>query len=480
MPSLYFYDLETSGFNPKEARIVQFAGQRVNQKLEPIGQPHNVLITQTDDSLPDPGAVFVTKITPQQTWADGMREAEFLELFHKEIAVPDTVFIGYNTIRFDDEFMRYLHFRNFYDPYEWQWQEGRSRWDLLDAVRMTRALRPDGIVWPFDSQGRPSNRLELLTASNNLSHTSAHDALSDVMATIELARLLQRKQPKLFDYLMRLRNKEEVKKIVESGRPFVYTSGRYPSEFEKTTLAVYLAAHPHRSAAALVYDLRCDPKSLARLTPAQIAEAWYPKTFDEKQPPFPVKTLAYNRCPAIAPLGTLDVSAQKRLHIDIDATCHLHLDRLRAMTEWPERLFEALEIMQTHRQTQIFADNQEAESLLYDGFYPEADRKLLSHFRQSQPESLAKYIDKFQDPRLKALVLPYKARNFPKSLTTEEKQQWEEYRQRKLFDGGNKSRLAKFLAQLEELSKVPALTAEQGYLLEEMQLFAQSLVPASH
>src|SRR5690349_9052079 len=196
--SFFFYDLETSGVSPFGGRIMQFAGRRTTLDLRPAGEPVNVLIQLTPDVLPDPDAILITGITPQQANADGMTEAAFLRQFSEEISLPGTIFVGFNSVRFDDEFMRGLHYRNFYDPYEWQWQDGRSRWDLLDMVRMTRALRPDGIKWPFDIKGKPSNRLELLTGLNKLEHAHAHDALSDVEATIAVARMIYAKETKLF------------------------------------------------------------------------------------------------------------------------------------------------------------------------------------------------------------------------------------------------------------------------------------------
>ena len=208
--SFFFYDLETSGVNPRGSRIMQFAGQRTDMELKPIGEPFNMLIKLTDEVLPDPDAVLIHGTTPQQTVADGISEAEFVSLFNKEVSKPNTIFIGFNSIRFDDEFMRFLFYRNFNDPYEWQWKDGRGRWDLLDVSRMTRALRPEGIKWPFAPDGKPSNRLELLSSINKLDHDNAHDALSDVNATIALARLIRDKQPKLFDYLLSLRTKQAV------------------------------------------------------------------------------------------------------------------------------------------------------------------------------------------------------------------------------------------------------------------------------
>ena len=256
MKTFFFYDLETSGLYPREDRIMQFAGQRTDMELAPVGEPVNILVKMTDDALPSPGAINVTKITPQQTLMDGMSEAEFCKYIIEEIFVPETVAVGYNTVRFDDEFMRAILWRNFYDAYEWEWKDGRSRWDMLDVVRLTRALRPEGIKWPFKDDGKPTNRLELLTKLNGLSHEHAHDALSDVYATIAVAKLIKEKQPELFKFLFSIRNKNDVKKIVnlDEKKPFVYASGRYASEFNKTTVAFPLTSG--RNGNVLVYDLR--------------------------------------------------------------------------------------------------------------------------------------------------------------------------------------------------------------------------------
>src|SRR3954451_6576935 len=108
--SFFFYDLETSGFDPRSARIMQFAGQRTDMDLQPIGEPVNVLIKLTPDVLPEPDAILLTGITPQQTIADGVTEAEFLKLFYDQVVQPDTTFMGFNTIRFDDKFMHFLNY----------------------------------------------------------------------------------------------------------------------------------------------------------------------------------------------------------------------------------------------------------------------------------------------------------------------------------------------------------------------------------
>jgi exodeoxyribonuclease-1 len=298
--TFYFYDLETSGFNPRVSRIMQFAGQRTDLDLNPIGEPDNILIKITPDTLPDPDAILVTGITPQATLNDGITEAEFCKYLISDVSTPDTVMVGFNNVRFDDEFLRYTLWRNFYDAYEWHWKDGCSRWDMLDVVRMTRALRPKGIEWPYAPDGKASNRLELLSSVNKLEHESAHDALSDVNATIAVAKLIKYKQPKLFDYLLSLRNKRNVTTLVTKGDPLVYCSGRYPSEYEKTTIAVMVGQHPDKGA-ALMYDLRVDPDEFTKLSSQKLAELW--NAWGKDAPYFPVKALSYNKCPAIAPLA---------------------------------------------------------------------------------------------------------------------------------------------------------------------------------
>ena len=473
--SIFFYDLETSGLNPREARIMQIAGQRTNLKMEPIGEPVNILIKLTPEVLPDPDAIMVTGITPQSTLVDGVTEAEFLKIFYEEIAIPGTIFAGYNTVRFDDEFMRFLNYRNFYDAYEWQWKEERSRWDLLDVVRMTRALRPDGIEWPFSPDGKPSNRLELLTAVNKLDHANAHDALSDVNATIAVAKLIHTKQSKLFEYLLSMRGKKKVAELVETGEPFVYTSGKYPSEFEKTTITVLLAKHP-KNHGALVYDLRHDPEEFLKHSPKDLVTRWA-YTRDENAPArLPVKTLQYNRCPAIAPLGVLDDASQKRVKLDMK-TVAAHRAKLRAHPDFAKRVLEAVALMDK-QQAAFLTHEQDVDGQLYDDFIADADKNMMRAVRAAKPEELDSYIPNLKDQRLKALLPLYKARNYPQSLSPEEREAWERFCAQRLVGGGQQSRLAKFFGRLQALSVQPGITQKQQYLLEELRLYGESIMPA--
>ncbi|HWT56091.1 MAG TPA: exodeoxyribonuclease I [Candidatus Microsaccharimonas sp.] len=471
--SFFFYDLETSGINPREQRIMQFAGQRTDMNLEPIGEPFNIVIKLTSDVLPEPEAVLLTGITPQQTISEGVTEAEFLKVFEAEIATPDTIFVGFNTVRFDDEFVRYTRYRNFYDAYDWQWKDGRSRWDILDLSRMTRALRPEGIEWPFTEDGVPTNKLELITKLNGLDHEHAHDALNDVLATIAVAKLIRDKQPKLFDFLLNVRDKKSVATLVNAGAPFVYSSGKYGNDVSKTAVVSKVADDISKQG-ALVYDLRFDPDEFTSLSVKELVELWrWKKEPDAKR--LPVKSMKFNRCPAVAPISVVDQASQQRLGVDT-ATWQANFAKLRAATDFPAKLREAQALMESERTREFMNESQPVDAQLYDGFIGDHDANLQRVVRAAEPAKLADLASDFHDARLKALLPLYKARNFPEALDSEERAAWDGFCAQKLFDGGNASQMAKYFERLADCATKPEYQDKQ-FLLEELQLYGQSIMP---
>ncbi len=451
---------------------MQFAGQRTTLDLKLIGEPHNHLVKLSEDVLPDADALLVTGITPQQTISEGLTEVEFLKLFTEEISTPGTIFVGYNSIRFDDEFMRYLHYRNYYDPYEWQWQDGRSKWDLLDVVRMTRALRPDGIQWPVDSTGVASNRLELLTGVNDIKHVGAHDALADVNAVIDLARLIRAKQPKLFDFLLSIRDKKQVALLAGGDQPFVYTSGRYSSEFDKTTVVGALAEYPAKQG-LLVFDLRYNPADFTKLTPAEIAQAMT-RRWDDDGLKMPIKTLKYNKCPAIAPLSVLDKSSLARLKLDPKQIQEHH--QAMQSSQLAGAVLEAMKMVEKQNQARFIEDELDVDNRLYEGFFADTDKGQMQELRSASKDQLVEMSPSFEDQRLTALWPLYKARNFPTTLSDEQRQTWESFCHRKLLGGKNASRAAKFFGRLGELEQTK-LSDKQRYVLTELRLYAESILP---
>lgn len=447
---------------------MQFAGQRTDMDLNPVGEPYNILVSLNNDTLPSPEALMVTGISPQKTVDEGYTEAEFAKILTEEIFTEDTIAVGFNNIRFDDEFVRHLLWRNFYDPYEWTYKDNRSRWDLLDVVRMTRALRPDGIEWPVDSEGKPTNRLELITKANGIAHENAHDALSDVDALIDVTKLIAAKQPQLFGYLLKMRHKKEVQQLVnlDDKKPFVYASGRYSNEWHKTTVAFPITSAPNSN--VLVYDLRHDPSSFVAMSEDELAKNVFATWDDRKADDFvalPVKVLQYNRCPAVAPLGVLEQDdGWRRIGLDND-TIIQHMKVLLANPQFVERLRSVYE------RKREFTASSDPEAQLYDGFLNDRDRLRVETVRNAQERELADMHPDFSDDRLPPLLLHYKARNFPKTLSDAEAIMWETWRSARLH-----MQLPKVLQSMQRLSA--HASDDQQFILQEIQLWIESTLPA--
>lgn len=466
--TFFFYDLETSGLNSRDARIMQFAGIRTDMELQQIGEPYNFLIKLSDDVLPSPEALMVTGITPQQTVAEGYSEADASKILNNEVFTTDTIAVGFNNIRFDDEFTRHLFWRNFYDPYEWSWKDGRSRWDILDVVRMTRALRPDGIDWPVDENGVATNRLELIAKQNGVNHVKAHDALSDVEALIAVTKLIKNKQPQLYDYLLKMRDKNEIKKLVnlDNKQPFVYSSGKYESSYNKTTVAFPLTSGKNNN--LIVYDLRYDPSPFLNMSPKDLAKRFF-ATWEEKQADnfekLPVKELQYNRAPAVAPMGVLSQNdGWKKISLD-EATITKHKSILLSTPEFAENIRSLFE------NREEFKKSLDPEGQLYDGFVPDIDKIRVEAIRNADAKKLADFHPDFVDERLSPLLLHYKARNFPSSLSEGETVMWEAWRSQRIS-----SLMPDFVKSLQEIASQVS-DNNKIFVLQELQLWAESITP---
>lgn len=474
MRTFFFYDLETSGFSARYDRIMQFAGQRTNDELEPIGQPVNLLVKLTDDILPSPGAVLTTHITPQMTVADGISEADFCRYFLEQVATPDTTILGYNSTRFDDEFIRHTLWCNFHDPYQWAWAEGRDRWDLLDVTRLVRALRPEGINWPTK---RVAETDQLITTvnlvdmakCNGFENDNAHDALADVKALINLARLLRQSQPTMWRYLLDHHDKRSILNIITPSqpKPFVYASGRYSSSYQKTTVATVIA-EGRTPNSYLVWDLRYDPVDFTSLSEAEILSNLAADRATRRQDnfvPVPIKELSINKCPAVAPLGVLDSASEVRISLSrTEAMKHYH--QLNSQAGLAKRLTKVW------RKRPAFPPASDVEGKLYDSFTPKSDQAKIRLVAAADSTGLADLHPNFTDERLDELLFRYKARQYPASLSESEEERWRKFRRAKLE--------RELPAYLSELSKLASSLAADQFILEELQLWAESIAPVDY
>lgn len=469
MTSIFWYDYETTGINPRCDRAVQVAGIRTDADLNEIDQPLNLYCQPADDILPHPMACLITGITPGRLEDRGLGEAEFMTRTHAQLAQPGTCGAGYNSLRFDDEVTRYSLYRNFFDPYAREWQGSNTRWDLIDVVRAAYALRPEGIVWP-EEEGRVTLKLERLTAANGIDHGQAHDALSDVRATIALARLIRDKQPKLYEWLFKLRTKQRVLDQVRLLQPMVHISGRFSAARHYLGVVLPLAWHPKNRNALIVCDLHFDPQPLLDMDAGALRQLLYTRREDlpAGQLPIGLKLIHVNRCPVVAPMNVLRAQDQARLQLDMPEYHERAARLIEAAQVWQDKLTAIYA-------SEDFTPSEDPEQQLYDGFLGERDRQLCERVRLSDPEQLGKEAWPFDDARLPELLFRYRARNFPHTLSVQEQQRWQLFCQQRLSDPakGAPLTLEGFMMAAQELSR--SATPAQLKLLDEWQRYALRL-----
>ncbi|KQN56091.1 exonuclease I [Pseudomonas sp. Leaf48] len=470
MTSIFWYDYETTGINPRCDRPLQMAGLRTDFDLNEVDEPVNLYCRPSDDILPHPAACAITGITPAILAEHGLSEADFMTRVHAQLAAPGTCGAGYNTLRFDDEMTRYSLYRNFFDPYAREWQGGNSRWDLIDVVRAAYGLRPDGIHWPTDEEGRVTLKLERLTAANGIDHGNAHEALSDVRATIALARLIREKQPKLYDWLFQLRSKHKVMEQIRLLQPLVHISGRFSAARHYVGVVLPLAWHPRNKNALIVCDLHLDPQGLFDLDAETLRQRLYTRREDlaEDELPVPLKLIHINKCPVVAPLAVLRPEDQHRLGLDMALYQQRVLRLNDAQKVWQDKVSAIYA-------REDFSQNQDPEQQLYDGFIGDRDRRLCEQVRTVDPAQLGQDQWPFDDERLPELLFRYRARNFPDLLSSEELERWRIFCQKRLSDPewGAPNTLESFLAAQSQLNLTA--TAPQREVLSEWQGYVQQL-----
>jgi exodeoxyribonuclease-1 len=473
--SFLFYDLETFGADPRRTRIAQFAAIRTDAELDEIEEPISFFVKPADDLLPAPVATLITGIAPQDALRDGVNEAAAFARIHEEMARPETCSAGYNSLRFDDEFVRHGLYRDFYDPYEREWRGGNSRWDLLDALRLMHALRPEGIAWRArEDGGGTSFKLEHLAEDNGLRIGDAHEALSDVRATVGLARLFRGAQPRLWDYALKLRDKRFAASLLDpvAMTPLLHVSQRYPASRMSAAPVLPLARHPSIDNRVIVFDLASDPESLLDLDAETILSRMYLRRdqLAEGEERIALKEVHLNKCPALVSWDHLRSGDFQRLGID---PTEVEARAARLRTAGPA-LAEKLRVVYAAEREREPSD---VDAALYDGFIDDGDRRLFPQVRSTPPDALGLAYFAFRDPRLPDLFFRYRARNWPATLSAEERARWDAYRRERLLtdSGMSESTLPAFYAEIETLRGEHAGDAAKLALLGRLEAWGRDI-----
>jgi exodeoxyribonuclease-1 len=451
---------------------------RTDADFNVIDEPLVLYCRPAADTLPQPDACVITGITPQLAQQKGVCEAEFIRRIHDQLAQPNTCTLGYNNLRFDDEVTRNTLYRNFYDPYAREWQNGNSRWDLIDVVRAARALRPDGVQWVNSAEGKPSFRLDQLTIANGIAHEAAHDALADVYATIELAKLIKHAQPKLFQFLLENRVKNKVLDLLQLGsfKPVVHISGKYRAEKNCLAVVLPLCKHPTNPNGIIVYDLSVNPEALLNLSAEEIQHRLFTATADlpEGVARIPLKVVHINKCPVLAPVSVLKPADTERLNIDL-ITCLAHIESIKTTAGLAEKLST---VFSGHGDGQ---DTDPDLAIYSGGFFADADKSTMAKIRTLSSENLAGNAFNFTDKRLAEMLFRYRARNYPDTLNTEEKQRWQTFCINRLIgqQAGAGITIDAYFTRLNELkadetANQATVHALETYALEKMQLLGMT------
>lgn len=434
MKTFYWYDYETFGISPKIDRISQFAGIRTDENLNILDE-HMFYCKPTHDCLPAPEACSITGISPQLCEQKGMIEHAFIQKIHTEFSTPNTCIVGYNSIRFDDEFTRHTLYRNFIDPYAWHWKNGNTRWDILDVVRLCYALKKDASLrWVHNEEGKPVFKLDQLSLANGIEHADAHDALADVRATIAIAKIIKDTQPQLFDYAFSLREKKTVERKIQLFEPMLHTSGMYPATLSCTRLAVALAYHPEYNDRAIVFNLDQDPSMLLEMDIEELKTLMFtkqselPKGVERLQ----IKDLVFNKSPMFVPnVYKLEPKIIEQLQIDM-VTC---LDRLSFIKDNQKAIGKIVQDLYKNDHERI--QTTDVDQTLYDGFMDNGDKRIGDQIQTLSIDALKNFHPKFKDDKLSTLLMHFKARNYPEALSEDESEDWFETVQGRVQAGEN-------------------------------------------
>ncbi|MBU0935846.1 MAG: exodeoxyribonuclease I [Spirochaetes bacterium] len=482
--SILWYDLETFGIDPRHDRIAQFACIRTNMELKPLSAGLVLYNRISDDYLPSPAACMVHGISPAQTRREGISEYELTKAIRSELMMSGTCTAGFNSIRFDDEFIRNLFYRNLFDPYEREWMNGNSRWDVIDLFRAARDLRPEGMEWPVDEQGKPVFKLGRLAEANGIPLLNAHDALHDINATILLTGKLRAAQPRLYEYYWKHRSKDALRPLINLNRPeiLLHTSAYYTSTKGCTAPVLPVSSIPGKRNSIIAVDLRYDPEPLFSMSVEELRKRLF--TGQDLSPDMgplfasvagikiPLMELTLNRCPFLAPLAALDAAAEARLHINLPQ-CRERAARIQAEPDLIQKLAGVFDSSSLAAPPVVDADY----AIYSGGFFADTDRGNMETLHEAiaslGPQLAYASIRSLQcaDKRLPVLMRRLFARNWPDLLSAKERKLWRSFCASRILHPPRETACdyALFSKQVATLQSSVDTSPEERLLLQELQ-----------
>ncbi|VFQ45246.1 exodeoxyribonuclease I [Desulfoluna butyratoxydans] len=470
MKSYLFYDLETSGLNKSFDQILQFAAIRTDMHLKEL-ERYNIVVSLRPDVVPSPMATITHRIGIEKCM-EGICEYEAVRHIHALMNREGTISLGYNTLGFDDEFLRFAFHRNLLPPYTHQWANGCSRMDLLPITVLYHLYKPEGLTWPRLEDGRSTLKLEKLSQANALAEGQAHDALVDVEATLALARRFMA-EGKMWEYVAGSFNKKEdalrlaklpVRHESSAGQHAwgIMTGSRFGAEaaYQAPVLAIGESL-PYKNQTLW---LRLDDEALINGEGAVEERVWViRKRMGEPNVILP-------------PLDRF----VSRLTPERLAQVEENLAWLKAHPD------EFARIIRHHREFRYpEIPNLDADTCLYqNGFLSKAEEALCAKFHRAGPDAMAEAMQAMAPGHVRELATRILFRNYPEFSDEEVFEAFETFMARvhpqgeepPMVDFRGDARLTP-AAAMEEIARVRAevsLDEEQGQLLDELEGYLSS------
>lgn len=497
-----FMDYETFNRNPKGGRASQFASLRTDYFLNiDADSAQNIFCEQTIDNIPSPQAALITKITPQKiikikTGAIQLSTSsysfipqvynEYWFTYHinKEMSKNHTCTLGYNSYKFDDEFTRNLLYRNLFDPYEREWKNYNSRFDVYYLVIATFVLKPHLLNFPnaIDKTSKeplfhsktglplPSFRLEELSVANGIHHINAHDAFSDVEATIGIMKKIKDGDETFFSEMFSFRKKSNVDIWLSNNKkqPFIHISQYYGKENYSLGVLFQIMTFNQE---VLCLNIALDVTPLILLEGEDLKNHLFPNKDNGISSPKNIVKFRHNQCPILANIKEY-WHIFENLQIDT-STFRKNLDLIK-------NNIELLKIKLHPLYFKEFAPadpNTDSDLGIYNGFFsPDEVKQAKEVHIQIKENKFASFDYSEYSPRLKEMIFKIKARNFPFTLSPDEQNKWLLYSRNRVLDSniGAELTLDQYYQEVEELNK-SELSKEDKRVLNDIEEFVSQI-----
>jgi exodeoxyribonuclease I len=380
--SFVFYDTETTGIDTSFDQILQFAAIKTDENLNII-ERFEIRSRLLPFVVPAPGALRVTKMT-----IDRLHDPATASHYDMVRAIRSklgewspAIFLGYNSLRFDEELMRRALYQTLHNPYLTN-RDGNCRGDVMPLVQACTEFEPDCLSVPYGDKGKPVFKLDQLAPANGFAHDNAHDALSDVEATIHMCRLVRDGADDLWNRFLRFTQKAAAVEFLEEGEPFLLTEFYFNKPKHMPVLRI--GQDSEQANVSVCFDLTHDLNSFRNLTDTQLQSLVVSS-------PKPLRKIKANAAPTMTPLEDVPEHLLGDLTPDeIEARAN----ELQSDEALKARLLAAYEATKT-----VYEPNEHVEKQIYEGFAVNADEHLMTQFHAMPWENRHTLTGQFQNPK---------------------------------------------------------------------------------